>query len=242
MPLSLIQLVLFVAGRYGLGSYGLITLQGSMATREEGTGVWYHRGQALCSTRDYDKAVVCYDRALGSSPKDPVLWRRKGFALIKAGRYAEAVACFDRALALDPQDATAWQRMGYTLACMGKNEDAVACCDEALRQDPDHILALQSKGWVLGVMCRYDDAAACYEAVLTIDPERGSAAWHRERMRERRDLEALASEIREAERIVDLPACIREVVRERDYGNVELARAVLRELVGRAERAAVQGR
>jgi hypothetical protein len=32
-----------------------------------------------------------------------------------------------------------------------------------------------------------------------------------------------------------VPACIREVATERDYGNVGLARTVLRELVGRAE-------
>lgn len=211
-----------------------------MATREEGAGVWYHRGQALCSTRNYNRAIVCYDRALASSPKDPVLWRRKGFALIKAGRYDEAIASFDQALALAPEDATAWQRRGYALACMGRNEDAVACCDKALWLDPHHILAWQSRGWVLGVMCRYDEAAACYEAVLTIDPERRSAAWHRERMRERRDLEALAAEVREAERSVEVPACVRDVVAERDYGNVDLARAVLRELARRAETPAVQ--
>ncbi|WP_214020742.1 tetratricopeptide repeat protein [Methanoculleus sp.] len=211
-----------------------------MATREESAEVWYHRGQALCSTRDYDKAVVCYDKALELSPGDPVRWRRKGFALIKAGRCDEALACFDRALALDPEDATAWQRKGYALAHLGEHNDAIACCDRALTLDPEHVLARQSRGWVLGAMCRYDEAAACYEGVLAIDPERGSAAWHRDRMRERRNLEALASEIREAERFVEVPACIRDVARERDYGNVDLARAVLRELVGQAERPAVQ--
>ncbi|HOI12921.1 MAG TPA: tetratricopeptide repeat protein [Methanoculleus sp.] len=211
-----------------------------MATREEGAGVWYHRGQALCISRNYDRAVVCYDKALERSPDDPVLWRRKGFALMKAGRYAEAVACFDRALALDPQDATAWQRMGYALACMGKNEDAIACCDKALTLDPEHLLAWQSRGWVLGAMCRYDEAATCYEAVLRLDPDRESAAWHRDFMRQKRDLEALASEIREAERTTEVPACIRDVVKEQDYRNVGLARAVLRELGRRAERPAVQ--
>lgn len=210
-----------------------------MATREERAGAWYHRGQVLCNTKNYDEAAVCYDKALELSPDDPVLWRRKGFALIKAGRYDEALDCFDRALAIDPEDATAWQRKGYVLAHLGRNEDAIACCDKALMLDPHHIVAWQSRGWLLGVMCRYDEAADCYEAVLAIDPDRGSAAWHRERMRERRELAALASEIREAERLVEVPACVRDVVTERDYGNIDLARAVLRELVGRAERPVV---
>ncbi|MDD3857798.1 MAG: tetratricopeptide repeat protein [Methanoculleus sp.] len=211
-----------------------------MATRDEDAERWYHRGQALCTTGCFTDAVVCYDKALELSPDDPVLWRRKGFALIKAGRYDEAVACFDRALAVDPDDATTWQRKGYALAHLGEHDSAVACCDRALSLDPEHVLAWQSRGWVLGTMCRYDEAVECYEAVLSIDPERGSAAWHRDRMRERRGLAALDAEIREAGRVVEVPACIRDVARERDYGNVDLARAVLRELVGRAERAAIQ--
>ncbi|MCK8519198.1 tetratricopeptide repeat protein [Methanoculleus sp. 7T] len=210
-----------------------------MTIRQEGAGAWYHRGQAFCTTRKFDKAIVCYDKALELSPDDSVIWRRKGFALLKIGRYDEAAACFDRALDLDPDDATAWQRKGYALAHLGAHADAVACCDKALTLAPKHLLAWQCRGWLLEAMCRYDEAVDCYEAVLAIDPDRRSAAWHRERMRERRDLEALASEIREAERFVEVPACIREVVTERDYGNVGLARAVLRELVERAETAAV---
>lgn len=203
----------------------------------EGGRVWYHRGQVFCHSRKFDKAVVCYDKALELSPENPILWRRKGFALIKAGRYDEAAACFDRALALDPRDATAWQRKGYALACLGAHEDAIACCDEALTLDPQHILAWQCRGWLLGHMRRYDEAVDCYEAVLAIDPDRRSAVWYRERMQEGRDLAALASEIREAEEIIEVLDCIREVVAEQDYGNTRLARAVLRELVGRAETA-----
>jgi tetratricopeptide (TPR) repeat protein len=213
-----------------------------MATREEGAKRWYHRGQALCNARDYNKAVTCYEKALELTPDDPVLWRRKGFALIKAGRCNEALACFDRALALDPEDATAWQRKGYVLAHLGEHNSAIACCDKALTLDPEHLLTWQCRGWVLGAMCCYDEAATCYETVLSIDPERGSAAWHRDFMRQKRDLAALASEIREVERTIEVPACIRDVARERDYRNVGLARAVLRELAGRAEMPAIQRR
>jgi tetratricopeptide (TPR) repeat protein len=213
-----------------------------MAIQEDSARAWYHRAQVCCNNQRLDEAIACYDKALEHAPGDPILWRRKGFALIKAGRYAEAADCFDRALARDPADATAWQRKGYALACMGRKEDAVACLDAALTRDPGHILAWQSRGWLLGTLCRYDEAVTCFETVIRLDPGRGSAAWLRERMRERRDLEALASEVREAERIVEVPACIREVVRERDYGNVELARAVLREMVEQAETPAIQRR
>lgn len=206
-----------------------------MAIRDKNAGVWYHRGQALCNDGKFDDAVACYDRALELSPADPLLWRRRGFALLKAGGCREAIASFDRALALDPDDAVTWQRKGYALACLGRSEEAIACYDEALARNPEHILAWQSRGWVLGILCRYAEAVDCYEEILSIDPERISAAWHLERMQERRDLAALNAEIREAGRIIDVPACIADVVIERDYGNVGLARAVLRELVHRAE-------
>lgn len=209
-----------------------------MTTGDEDTERWYRRGRVLCTTGCFSDAVVCYDEALELSPDDPLLWRRKGFALIKAGRYDEAAACFDKALSLDPEDATAWQRKGYALAHLGEHDSAVACFDRALGLDPEHVLAWQSRGWVLGVICRYDEAVECYETVLSIDPERGSAAWHRDRMRERLDLAALEAEIREVDRVVEVPACIRDVVRERDYGNAALARTVLRELARRAEKSA----
>lgn len=213
-----------------------------MATRDEGARRWYHRGLALCNTRNYSEAVVCYDRALERSPDDLTLLKRKGFALIKAGRYDDAATCFDRVLAIDPGDATAWQRKGYALVRLGRHEDAVACCDRALRLDPEHISAWQCRGWVLGIMCRYDEAVDCYEAVLSIDPERESAVWHRDRMRERRDLAALDAEIREAGQLIDVPDCIADVAEGRDYGNVGIARAVLQEMVGRAEGLIVQRR
>lgn len=213
-----------------------------MTARDEDAERWYHRGLALCITGCFNDAVVCYDKALERSPNDPILWKRKGFALIKAGRYDEAAACYDKALAVNPGDPTAWQRKGYALAHLGEHEGAVACCDRALSLDPEHILAWQCRGWVLGRICRYDEAVECYEAVLAIDPERGSAAWHRDRMRERRDLEALEAEIEKVEQAIEVPACIRDVVRERDYGNADLARTVLRELARRAERVAIQHR
>jgi len=213
-----------------------------MATRDEGTMRWYHRGLVLCITRNFNEAIACYDRALERSPDEPLLWRRKGFALIKAGHYGDAAACFDRALDLDPADAMAWQRKGYALAHLGEHEDAIACFDRALSLDPEHILAWQCRGWVLGIMCRYDEAVDCYEAVLAIDPDRGSATWYRDRMWERQNLAALEAEVAEAGRIIDVPACIREIARERDYGNVGLARVVLRELTGRAECSVVQRR
>lgn len=211
-----------------------------MSIREERAGVWYHKGQTCCTAGKLDRAIVCYNRALELSPDDPVIWKRKGFVLLKIGRYSEAAACYDRVLELDPDDATAWQRKGYALARLGAHADAVACCDRAIALSPKRIIAWQSRGWLLGLMCRYGEAADCYEEVLAIDPDRGSAAWHRERMCERRDLEALASEVREAERFVEVPACIRQVIVERDYDNIGIARTVVRELARQAEGPAVQ--
>ncbi len=213
-----------------------------MATRDEGAVSWYHRGLVLCITRNFNEAIACYDRALERSPDEPLFWRRKGFVLIKAGCYGDAVACFDRALDLDPADAMAWQRKGYALMHLGEHEGAIACFDRALSLDPEHILAWQCRGRVLGIMCRYDEAVGCYEAVLAIDPGRGSAAWYRDRMRERQNLAALEDEVAEAGQVIDVPACICDIVQERDYGNAGLARVVLGELTRRAEIPVVQRR
>ncbi len=214
---------------------GWFPLYGRMVIREENAGVWYSRGQVFCTAKRFDRAIACYDRALELSPDDPIVWRRKGFALLKAGRHGEAAASFDQALTIDPGDATTWQRKAYALSCLGEHEWAIACCDTALMLDPGYILAWQNRGWLFGAICRHGGAA------IAANPGRGPAAWHRERVHERIDLEALTSEIREAEGLIEVPACILEVAAEQDYGNAGLARAVLQELVGRAGRPAVRG-
>lgn len=191
-----------------------------MVIREGNAGAWYHRGQIFCTREKFDEAIACYDTAIELAPGNPIIWRRKGFALLKAGRYGEAAASFDQALAIDPGDATTWQRKSYVLACLGKHEGAIACCETALMLDPGYIFAWQSRGWLLAAR-----------------PGHGPATQHLESI----DIEALASEIQDAGEFIDVPACIREVVTERDYENAGLARAVLRELAGRAERPPVRG-
>ena len=212
-----------------LDSYGMVPPYGGMVIREENTGIWYSRGQVFCTTKEFDKAIACYDKALELSPDDPIVWRRRGFALLKAGRYGEAAASFDQALTIDPGDATTWQRKAYALSCLGEHEGAIACCDTALMLDPGYILAWQNRRWLFRTICRHGGA------VIAANPDHGPAVWRQERIHEKIDLEALTSEIQEAEGLIEVPACIREVATERDYGNVGLARTVLRELVGRAE-------
>ncbi|MEG3056846.1 MAG: tetratricopeptide repeat protein [Methanoculleus sp.] len=135
----------------------------------------------------------------------------------------------DQALTIDPGDATTWQRKAYALSCLGEHEGAIACCDTALMLDPGYILAWQNRRWLFRTICRHGGA------VIAANPDRGPAVWRQERIHERIDLEALTSEIQEAEGFIEVPACIREVATEQDYDNVGLARTVLRELVGRAE-------
>jgi tetratricopeptide (TPR) repeat protein len=206
-----------------------------MTIRREDARRWYHRGQYFSDHRDYGKAVVCFDRAIELSPDDPLIWRRRGYALLKLQRYGEAVDSFDRVLGIDPADATAWQRRAYALAHLGRHDEAVACCEKAIVLDPYNLLAWESKGWVLCNLCRYDEAEICFTKVLALAPERESTIHHRDRVEDKQNLQDLDAEIREAERVIEVPGCIRDVVAERDYGNITLARSVLRELVSRAE-------
>lgn len=199
-----------------------------MVIREENAGTWYHRGQVFCTAKKFDEAIACYNKALELSPNDPIIWRRKGFALLKAGRYTEADTSFGKALSIDPGNAKTWQRKAYTLLCLGKHKGAMNCCETALTLDPSYTLAWQNRGWLYGTICRKNRTAA-----LKIDADRRSSAWHREDIQKRMDLEALISEIQEAEEQIEVPACIRETATEHDYDNVGLARAALREIVGR---------
>ncbi len=69
--------------------------------------IWHNRGIALEETRQYEGAVLSYDRALELDPDNATIWHNKGFALYILGQYDDAHLCCVKALELDPDNTKA---------------------------------------------------------------------------------------------------------------------------------------
>jgi len=110
--------------------------------------VWYMRGNLLTKNlRNYQGAVLSYNRALAINPSFADAWMGIGKAYHEQAWYDAALSSFNRALQLDPNLAVAWILQGQTLNALGRRQDAIASWQRALQlkpNDPDALRLLAS--------------------------------------------------------------------------------------------------
>jgi tetratricopeptide (TPR) repeat protein len=90
-------------------------------------------GQALLDTQQPEKALECFEVALGLEPKHAEALVKKGGALEKLGRNDEAIACYDRAIAADGTLTIALLHKGGLFNRLARYDEALQCYEQALR-------------------------------------------------------------------------------------------------------------
>src|SRR5829696_4708216 len=90
-------------------------------------------GWKLLETRDYDRAILAFDRALTREPGSLVRARvGRAIALRLLGRADEAVAELNAAVAADTRSALAYHERGATLAILGRDREALRDLNQAI--------------------------------------------------------------------------------------------------------------
>ncbi len=90
-------------------------------------------GQSLAGANKPEKALDCFDEALGLQPKHAEALVKKGDALEKLGRLDEAIACYDRALETNDGMTVAYLHKGGLFNRMARYDEALQCYEQALR-------------------------------------------------------------------------------------------------------------
>ena len=90
-------------------------------------------GQSLAGANQPEKALDCFDEALGLQPKNAEALVKKGDALEKLGRLDEAIACYDRALEANDGMTIAYLHKGGLFNRMARYDEALQCYEQALR-------------------------------------------------------------------------------------------------------------
>jgi tetratricopeptide (TPR) repeat protein len=78
-------------------------------------------GNFYSHDKEYQKALVYYDRALRSDPHEINAIIGKGVVTSKLGKHKEAIALFDKALEIDPQYFDALHCKGDSLTLLSKH-------------------------------------------------------------------------------------------------------------------------
>jgi tetratricopeptide (TPR) repeat protein len=90
-------------------------------------------GQALLDAQEPEKALECFDVALGLEPKHAEALVKKGGALEKLGRTDEAIACYDRAIEANNALTIAHLHKGGLFNRLARYDEALQCYEQALR-------------------------------------------------------------------------------------------------------------
>jgi tetratricopeptide (TPR) repeat protein len=89
-------------------------------------------GQSLLAANEPQKALECFDTALGLHPENGEALVKKGGALEKLGQLDEAIACYDQAIKADGGMTIAYLHKGGLFNRMARYDEALHCYELAL--------------------------------------------------------------------------------------------------------------
>ena len=105
---------------------------------------WYNKGVTLLGEDQAIEALNCFERAIGSAPREELSLRVKsqggrGHALYQLGRYGDSIRSYHTAISMDPSGVTARMlyNMGSSYAALELFEDAVKCFTQSLERGLD---------------------------------------------------------------------------------------------------------
>jgi tetratricopeptide (TPR) repeat protein len=101
--------------------------------REECVANLITEGQAMLDANNAEKALDCFDVALGLDAKHVEALVKKGGALEKLGRTDEAIACYDRAIEANNSATNAYLQKGGLFNRLARYDEALQCYELALR-------------------------------------------------------------------------------------------------------------
>ena len=100
--------------------------------REECIANLIAEGQSLLNNNESQKALECFDAALGLRANHCEALVKKGTALERLGQLDEALACYDLSIKLSAS-TIAYLQKGGLLNRMSRYDDALKCYEFALR-------------------------------------------------------------------------------------------------------------
>jgi tetratricopeptide (TPR) repeat protein len=129
------------------------------------------QGNLLRDQKQYDEAIVKYEKAVELNPKFAPPHNNWGVMLYNQKKYEEAVAKYQKAIELDPKFAAAYYNWGILLQDQKKYEEAIAKYRKAIELDPKYEDSYYSWGNVLYERKKYDEAIAKYQQAIEVDPK-----------------------------------------------------------------------
>jgi len=158
---------LYYNGKYE-GAINIIDLLINRKPNE--AGLYYNKGLALQTLKDYDAAIKSYEKAISLAPDMSEAYNNYGNVLARLGKYKEAIHAYDKAIEADPLDGTIYYNKGRILSELKRYDEAITFFEKAIALNPDYAEAMNNKGNALSELGDEKKAVESYREAIRKKP------------------------------------------------------------------------
>ncbi len=164
----------------------------------------YHiLGHTRARTRNNDRAIGCFMRAVTLAPTNPKFCRSFAESLENSGRVEQAMHAWSQYITLTPDDADATRRLGSLQLRQGELQQAAVTFRQAVDLAPEDAFTRYYLGLALYRTAQYLDAAGQFQTALSCETAPNNwAECHN----------ALSATLRECHRVGDAIAHARQAI------------------------------
>jgi tetratricopeptide (TPR) repeat protein len=158
---------------------GLAEIEQRLKNNPADAGALYQRGLTWLRSREYDRALVDFTRAISLQPSRPEYYWSRSTAYAENGDNDGALSDCNELLRLDPGHADAYLRRASIFADKGDYVNSLANLDSLLRLDPENYAGYANRGLLL--YHRGETAAAIrdFNTALRFNPTSAPTYYNR---------------------------------------------------------------
>ncbi|NVM00838.1 MAG: tetratricopeptide repeat protein [Candidatus Helarchaeota archaeon] len=154
---------------------------------------WFHEGNKNIYSKNYKKAIQCFNKSLEINSQKATPWYNLGiaylhinlnpiyslifyiinwFSLESNPYYLEdkIVECFKKAITIDPEFLDAWYNLGFYYFELEEYKKAINCFKEILKKDPENLDTLYILGKVYQELKEYKLELKYLKNIIAINP------------------------------------------------------------------------
>lgn len=126
----------------------------------ENAAFYESRGLAYLDKRQYDKAILDFNKALKINPAGAQLYHHRGRAYAEQGQHALAISDYTRALEIDPRYGDAYFNRGLAYHAKSQYDQAISDYTHALKITPEDAGTYYARGFTYYCKKEYERAWA----------------------------------------------------------------------------------
>jgi len=129
------------------------------------------QGLAFDNLKQYDSAVLAYDKAIALDPEYVWSWNNRGDAYANLDKFPEAIADFEKAIELSPEQSyVPWNNLGRVYYLQRRYPQSIDAYNNAIAIKKDYLPALVGLGNAYKSIRNFSAATTAYDQAIAINP------------------------------------------------------------------------